>query len=698
MRKYKSLQRLHEKAKSQLKSVRKQLASAQQKIQAITTASFLNKDQTTALTKKTTKGSKWSEKTIRVALQIKHACGTTGYELLRSLSYPLPSNRTLIRRLQNIRFLPGVLHEVLDVLKRKSGTMHDIEKDCVLFMDEMEISQGFDHDRSLDCLFGGTTLPESNVQVANHALVFMIGGLNTRWKQVIAYHFTGRSCDGALLKDLVFHLIELCYNISLRVLVVTSDMGSANRAVWRLLGFSSNRHSETVCSVPHPHLEDQKLFFMADPAHVLKNIRAQLLRSETFTLGQETVKEQDLPGETVSIDHIKAVLDFDADDDLKVANKLSDTHIGSGHFTKMKVNVAVQMFREAPPAIRYLIKQGELKPEAEATAWFLELVSKWYTLMSSRHPVVALSYFDPSKHEDAVKILQLTCTTFCRINMGKTTHWKPSQAGLLISTTVVLCLSDELLNKRGYRYLLTGRLIQDCLENIFSVLRLRKPVPSAYDVKCALKLICVSQFLRTPTSSSYNVDDSMHLADLLDPSIEKQVLEESRENQEAEELENVLLYGLTTVERDILAYVGGFLLKSILKSTDECKDCKAALVGNDDKYSTLVQLKEYNQGAGKLIQPSRAVMEVLIECEEHFKTFADEDGILALKTPFASILSALRRSVTVQLESCNMHRAQVEKALLERYVRTRLKIHLRQKQAQRVNGQSSKTCAAVNLE
>lgn len=634
-----------------------------------------------------------------MALQIKHACGTTGYELLRSLSYPLPSNRTLVRRLQNIRFLPGVLHEVLDVLKRKTETMQDIEKDCVLFMDEMEISQGFDHDRSLDCLFGGTTLPESNVQVANHALVFMIGGLNTRWKQVIAYHFTGRSVDGAILKDLVFHLIQLCFNISLRVLVVTSDMGSANRAVWRKLGFSSNRHSETVCSVPHPHLGDQKLFFMADPAHVLKNIRGQLLRSETFTLGEETVKEQGLPGKTVSLVHIQAVLEFDTDDDLKVANKLSDIHTSSGHFTKMKVNVAVQMFREAPPAIRYLIKIGELKPEAEATAWFLELVSKWYTLMSSRHPVVALSYFDRSKHEDAVKILELACTTFCRMNMGKTAHWKPSQAGLLISTTVVLCLSEELLKKRGYRYLLTGRLIQDCLENIFSVIRLRKPIPSAYDVKCALKLICVSQFLHTPTSSSYNVDDSMHLADLLDPSTKKQVLEESQENEEAEELENVLLYGLTAVERDILAYVGGFLLKPILKSVDECSDCKAALVGgNDDKYSTLVQLKEYTQGAGKLIQPSRAVMEVLIECEEHFKTFADEDGILALKTPFASILSALRRSVTVKLESCNMHRAQVEKALLERYVRTRLRIHLRQQQAQRVNGHSSKTCAAVNLE
>lgn len=92
---------------------------------------------------------------------------------------------------------------------------------------------------------------------------------------MIAYHFTGRSTDESALKELVFHLIELCFNISLKVIIVTSDMGSANRAVWRLLNFSNHRHSETVCSVPHPHLDGRQLYFMADPAHVLKNIRAQ---------------------------------------------------------------------------------------------------------------------------------------------------------------------------------------------------------------------------------------------------------------------------------------------------------------------------------------------------------------------------------------------------------------------------------------
>lgn len=81
-----------------------------------------------------------------------------------------------------------------------------------------------------------------------------------------------------------------------------------------------------------------------------------------------------------------------------------------------------------------------------------------------------LSHFDLKKHKDSVGTLHLACTTICRMNMGATAHWKVSQAGLLVSTTFVLRLSEELLNKYRYKYLLTGRLSQDCLENIFSTL------------------------------------------------------------------------------------------------------------------------------------------------------------------------------------------------------------------------------------
>lgn len=113
---------------------------AQQELNALK-STFFAADQTKDLATKT-RIRKWSQKTIHVALQIKHACGTTGYEFLRS-SYPLSSNRTLIQRMQSIHFPPDILTKVLEVLKHKAEIMEDIEKDCVLFMNEMEISHGF---------------------------------------------------------------------------------------------------------------------------------------------------------------------------------------------------------------------------------------------------------------------------------------------------------------------------------------------------------------------------------------------------------------------------------------------------------------------------------------------------------------------------------------------------------------------------
>lgn len=83
-----------------------------------------------------------------------------------------------------------------------------------------------------------------------------------------------------------------------------------------------------------------------------------------------------LPSTEANVDHVEAVLEHNSERELKVAPNLSDVHTSTGHFTKMKVAVAVQLSQEAPPAIRFLIKEGLLKREVETTAWFMELISK----------------------------------------------------------------------------------------------------------------------------------------------------------------------------------------------------------------------------------------------------------------------------------------------------------------------------------
>lgn len=82
-RKCKNLLRLHEQARSKVRSLNKKMKLAQQELNALRSSTFLAADQTKDLATKT-RIRKWSRKTIQVALQIKHACATTGYEFLRS--------------------------------------------------------------------------------------------------------------------------------------------------------------------------------------------------------------------------------------------------------------------------------------------------------------------------------------------------------------------------------------------------------------------------------------------------------------------------------------------------------------------------------------------------------------------------------------------------------------------------------------
>jgi len=76
-------------------------------------------------------------------------------------------------------------------MKLKIDTMNDFQKDCVLVLDEMFITEGITYDVGTKTFIGDVTLPQHQ-GVATHGLVFMLGGVSSRWKQTVAYYFTGK--------------------------------------------------------------------------------------------------------------------------------------------------------------------------------------------------------------------------------------------------------------------------------------------------------------------------------------------------------------------------------------------------------------------------------------------------------------------------------------------------------------------------
>lgn len=101
----------------------------------------------------------------------------------------------------------------------------------------------------------------------------MLGGIFSRWKQIVSYHYTPEGFDGARLKPIIEHIIEKAEGIDIYVHGVTSDMGGVNRAMWRAFShISAGKYSNIQNAISQPIDDTRKLYFFADTPHLMKNL------------------------------------------------------------------------------------------------------------------------------------------------------------------------------------------------------------------------------------------------------------------------------------------------------------------------------------------------------------------------------------------------------------------------------------------
>lgn len=116
---------------------------------------LFNDDQIRALMRPSSRGHMWSNDTIKKALRLKYACGSSGYEELLKQKYPLPCERTLQRKLENIQFQEGICDDIFKLLEDKVTQFKDVrERDCSLVLDEMSIVPGQQFDPSTQSYYG----------------------------------------------------------------------------------------------------------------------------------------------------------------------------------------------------------------------------------------------------------------------------------------------------------------------------------------------------------------------------------------------------------------------------------------------------------------------------------------------------------------------------------------------------------------
>lgn len=137
------------------------------------------------------------------------------------------------------------------------------DRQCSLVFDEISLKSELTYNKYFDRIIGFT----ENGHVGTYALVFMVRGLNSKWKQAIAFVFTHNTVATSLLAVLVQQCIDKLEAVGLGVRCIVCDQGATNVAALKVLGYSVEKPSITVSNVGH------KIHVIFNVPHTLKNVR-----------------------------------------------------------------------------------------------------------------------------------------------------------------------------------------------------------------------------------------------------------------------------------------------------------------------------------------------------------------------------------------------------------------------------------------
>lgn len=94
--------------------------------------------------------------------------------------------------------------------------------------------------------------------------------------------------------------------------------------------------------------------------------------------------------------------------------------------------------------------------------------------------------------------------------------FKPVQRRIMIGTQSVIDLTEYLITRRNFQYVLTSRFTQDCVENLFSQIRQKNVIPHSLQFTNDLKLIAIAMYMKDINNTNYDNDDRQYLAGFLE--------------------------------------------------------------------------------------------------------------------------------------------------------------------------------------
>lgn len=430
----------------------------------------------------------------------------------------------------------------------------------------------------------------------------------------------------------------------------------------------------------------RKLYFFADVPHLFKNITQCLINNKFIVVPDDVVIKYELPTNKINFEMVVNLFNLQSEfkSELRLTPKLEEFKLHPNNFQKMKVKTSYHVLHPDVSAALKVVAEETGEVELLTTAWFIDLVNKWFYLMTARSEsgggwsMKCMEAYNESQY-----FLHEFISIFTVIQVGGKSTFKPIQQGAIISTTSMIEIHEHYLFTKKFSFFLPGRINQDTLENLFGTVRSKQSKPSALDFKNILKSISVCLYMKKTDNGSYDNVDRFYmkgLLELLKNQPKKIEVETSlppcpawvyvAANRKIPKYELVSLYNIS-------GYIVQTIKKNRFKSCNNCLNELGSYTPSSSEYARFQLFKTRyilpNSTSGKLFYVNDKTFDFFQNMENVFRYYSDKDLLYTnnIKQELCNMMS----KINIDLSECHG----MKKRLINNFVIFRLRIFSKRK-------------------
>lgn len=321
------------------------------------------------------KEKKYSARIRTFALTL-HFYSPKGYRYVRSVfNNNLPSISTIRKWYSSINGKPGYSQEAFTALRCKANEANQEGSEvlaCLLF-DEVAIRKQEEYDHYTDTRLGYITYGTNAGEVlAKEALVFMITGINEKFKIPVAY-FLIAGLKANEKAALIRNVILLAGKSGVKIVGLGYDGLVTNIATGKELGANFIQSDQAYFINPH---SDDKIFLFPDACHSLKSTRNRLASLGVLYDGQNN---------KIEWRYVVDLEKYQREHNINLGNKITKAHI-QWEKKRMSVRIAAETLSDSvASAIEFLQKNGVKEFEnSEGTVNFIRRINNIFDILNSK--------------------------------------------------------------------------------------------------------------------------------------------------------------------------------------------------------------------------------------------------------------------------------------------------------------------------